>query len=285
MTTQSGYRELTSAMMISYAGSMRREERASATIDNYLRDIRAFAAWLEGRQVSKELAAAWKVQLLSEGLAPVTVNAKLSALNGLFRFLGWTDCQVRLLKIQRRVFRDAARELRREEYLRLLETAESSGQERTALLMETICASGIRVSELRYITVEAARLGRAEVSLKGKVRTILLPGKLCRKLLKYTGKKKITSGEIFITRGGKGLSRRQIWREMKALCQRAGVAPSKVFPHNLRHLFATTFYRISHDIVKLADLLGHSSVDTTRIYLLTSTVEHARQLEKLGLVT
>ena len=160
-----------------------------------------------------------------------------------------------------------------------------TGQERTALLMETICASGIRVSELQHITVEAARLGWAEISLKGKVRTILLPGKLCRKLLKYANRKKIASGEIFVTRGGNSLSRRQIWREMKALCQQAGVAPSKVFPHNLRHLFAATFYRASRDIVKLADLLGHSSINTTRIYLLATGTEHARQLEKLGLVT
>jgi site-specific recombinase XerD len=151
--------------------------------------------------------------------------------------------------------------------------------------METICASGIRVSELQHITVEAARLGWAEISLKGKVRTILLPGKLCRKLLKYANRKKIASGEIFVTRGGNSLSRRQIWREMKALCQQAGVAPSKVFPHNLRHLFAATFYRASRDIVKLADLLGHSSINTTRIYLLATGTEHARQLEKLGLVT
>ena len=282
---QTGDRKLTAARITFYVEALQKEERAAATISNYLRNIHSFAAWLDGRPVTKELAAAWKACLLAEGRAPVTVNAKLSALNGLFRFLGWRDCQVRFLKIQRRVFRDAARDLRREEYLRLLSTARLTGQERTALLMETICASGIRVSELQHITVEAARLGWAEISLKGQVRTILLPGKLCRKLLKYANRKKIASGEIFVTRGGNSLSRRQIWREMKALCQQAGVAPSKVFPHNLRHLFAATFYRASRDIVKLADLLGHSSINTTRIYLLATGTEHARQLEKLGLVT
>lgn len=285
MTLQSESRVLTPVQILSYQRSMREAERAPSTIGNYLRDIRSFARWLGGRAVTKELVVLWREELLAEGRVPVTVNAKLSALNGLFRFLGWEELQVKFLKIQRRVFRDAARELRREDYLRLLNTAERAGQERTALLMETICASGIRVSELRYVTVEAARLGRAEVRLKGKARTILLPGKLCRKLLKYAGRKRIASGEIFVTRGGKSLSRRQIWREMKGLCQRAGVAPTKVFPHNLRHLFAATFYRVSRDIVKLADLLGHSSINTTRIYLLSTGTEHARQLERLGLVT
>ena len=156
---------------------------------------------------------------------------------------------------------------------------------RLALLMETICGTGIRVSEVRYVTVEAALAGRAEIALKGKIRTIMLPGKLCRKLLKYAKKRKIASGEIFLTRSGKSLSRRQIWAEMKAVCALAGVEPSKVFPHNLRHLFATTFYRACKDIVKLADMLGHSSVNTTRIYLITTGAEHARTLERLGLVS
>ena len=171
------------------------------------------------------------------------------------------------------------------EYRRLVETAYGAGNERLALLMETICASGIRVSEVPYITVEAVRSGKAVIALKGKIRTILLPGKLCRKLLKYAGKQKIASGEIFLTKSGKSLSRRQIWAEMKRLCKSAGVEPSKVFPHNLRHLFATVFYRACKDIARLADVLGHSSIDTTRIYLVTSGAEHRRQLERLGLLT
>ncbi|MDE7042167.1 MAG: tyrosine-type recombinase/integrase [Oscillospiraceae bacterium] len=209
----------------------------------------------------------------------------LSAVNRLLKFLGREECRVRSLRIQRRTFREQSRELTRGEYQRLLDAAAGLGRERLALLMETICATGIRVSEVQYITVEAARAGRTEIRLKGKIRTILLPSKLCRKLLKYARKQKTASGEIFLTRSGAPVSRRQIWREMKALCKEAGVEASKVFPHNLRHLFATAFYRACRDIVKLADVLGHSSIDTTRIYLITTGAEHARQMEKLGLVT
>ena len=261
------------------------EEREPATIEKYLREVRAFAAWLEGAPVTKEGATAWKARLTASGFQPGTVNGKLSALNKFFAFLGWPDCRMKYLKIQRRVFRSSERELSREEYTRLLETARVLGRERLALLIETICATGIRVSELKYITVESMRNGRTEISLKGKIRTILIPGKLCRKLLKYARKRKIASGEIFLTRSGKSLSRRQIWAEMKALCARAGVERSKVFPHNLRHLFARTFYRACRDVVKLADVLGHSSIETTRIYLISTGAEHARQLERLGLVS
>ena len=276
---------LTAAQIARYARALRTEERAPATIEKYLRDVRSFAAWLEGRPVSKELAARWKEGLLGSGLAPATVNAKLSALNGLFRFLGWEDCRVRFLKLQRRAFRDPARDLTREEYGRLLETANRQGRGRLALLLETICAAGLRVSEVRCITAEAVLAGRAEIRLKGKIRTILLPGKLCRKLLKYAKKQKIASGEIFLTRSGKAISRRQIWHEVKALCGEAKVAPSKVFPHNLRHLFAAIFYRATRDIVKLADVLGHSSINTTRIYLLSTGEEHVRHPARLGLVS
>ena len=208
----------------------------------------------------------------------------LAALNSLFRFLDW-NIQVKFLKIQRKLFRDQARELTREEYDLLVSTARADGKERLALLMEAICATGVRVSEVRYLTVEAARAGRTDISLKGKIRTILLPGKLCRKLLKYARKNKIASGEIFITRSGKSMSRRQIWAEMKALCRAAGVDPRKVYPHNLRHLFARIFYKSCKDIARLADVLGHSSIETTRIYLVTTGAEHTRQLERLGLVS
>ena len=176
------------------------------------------------------------------------------------------------------------RELTREEYGRLVSTAERLGREWLALLLETICATGIRVSEVRYLTVEAAARGRAEISLKGKIRTILLPGKLCRKLLKYARRQKIASGEVFLTRSGRGLSRKQIWAEMKSLCGKAGVEPSKVFPHNLRHLFARTFYKVCRDVAKLADVLGHSSLETTRLYLISTGQEHARTLERLHLL-
>ena len=208
----------------------------------------------------------------------------LAALNSLFRFLTWEECRVKFLKIQRRMFREPDRELTRPEYDRLLAAAQAAGLERLALLMETICATGVRVSEVKYFTVEAARRGRAEIRLKGKIRTILLPNKLCRKLLKYAKKQKTVSGEIFLTRNGTSLSRRQIWAELKQLCRRARVSPSKVFPHNLRHLFAATFYKACKDIVRLADVLGHSSIETTRLYLVTTGTEHIRLLEKLGLV-
>ena len=260
------------------------EEKSPATIEKYLRDAADFTAWLDGRAASKAAAGAWKAALLEAKLAPATINVKLAAVNRFLVFLGWPAFRVKPLRIQRRLFRDDSRELTRPEYLRLLETARTQGRERLALLLETICGTGIRVSEVRYVTVEAVYRGRAEISLKGKIRTILLPGKLCRKLLKYARKQKIASGEIFLTRNEKGISRRQIWAEMKALCDKAGVAPSKVFPHNLRHLFARTFYESCRDVVKLADILGHNSVETTRLYLLTTGAEHLRQLERLRLL-
>lgn len=276
---------LTDRWIRSYARFLRKEERAPATVEKYIRDVRAFAAWLDGRPVTKDLCSQWKAALLGENQAPATVNAKLSAINGLFRFLGWNGCRVKFLKLQRRVFRDASRELSRSEYDRLVEAAGKASEDRLSLLLQTICATGIRVSEVRYITVQAALTGRTEVALKGKIRTILLPGSLCRKLLKYAKKQKIASGEIFLAKDGKSLSRYQIWRGMKALCKAAGVEPSKVFPHNLRHLFATLFYKSTQDIVKLADVLGHSSINTTRIYLQSTGAEHARQLERLKLVS
>lgn len=276
---------LTTEQVTAYQFWLRQEERSAATVEKYLRDARRFAAWLNGRAVTKEAVAEWKGNLLALRYAPTSVNAVLASLNGLFRFLGWEDCRARFLKVQRRLFRPAERELTRQDYDALIAQALREDRTRLALLIETICATGIRVSEVKYITLEAARMGRAEITLKGKIRTILIPGKLCRKLEKYAKKQKIASGELFLTRNGKSLSRRQIWAEMKALCKKAGVEPSKVFPHNLRHLFATLFYQACKDIVRLADVLGHSSIETTRIYLLTSGEEHRRQLERLQLVT
>ena len=278
-------RVLTLEQLAAYGGHLKREERAPATIEKYLRSVRFFAAWLDGGAVTKEAVTDWKEHLLAERRAPSTINAALAALNGLFRFLGWDCLRVKFLKVQRRMFQDPARELTRLDYDKLIATARDLGRERLALLMETICATGVRVSEVPYLTVEAVQRGRAEISLKGKIRVILIPAKLCRKLLKYARKNKIASGEIFLTGSGKGLSRRQIWAEMKRLCVSAGVEPSRVFPHNLRHLFATAYYRAYKDIAKLADVLGHSSIETTRIYLLSSGEEHQRQLDRLGLVS
>ena len=259
------------------------EERGTGTIQKYLRDLTAFSAWLGGRELMKETVSGWKEYLLENGYKPVTVNSMLAAVNTYCRFAGLC-IKVKFLRIQRKLFQEESRNLKKEEYERLVAAAESTGKKRLSLLLETICATGIRVSEVKYITVEALRAGKAEISLKGKIRTILLPGKLCRKLLKYAKKQKIASGEIFITKSGKGMSRKQIWAEMKAICKKAGVEESKVFPHNLRHLFARIYYKATRDIAKLADLLGHSSIETTRIYLLSTGEEHAKQLERLELV-
>ena len=274
---------LTEEIIAAYERWLCQEERSVATQEKYLRNVRSFRKWLEGHPVSKESVTAWKASL-EKCYAPSTVNTMLAALNRLFAFTGWVECSAKYLKIQRRLFRDAGQDLDRQDYKRLVIAARRLGRERIALVMETICATGIRVSEVRYITVEAARQGCATIALKGKIRTILLPEKLCQKLLKYAMKEKIASGEIFLTRGGKPMGRCQIWAEMKQLCKKAGVETSKVFPHNLRHLFAIAYYQIYKDIVKLADILGHSSVETTRIYLLTTGQEHRRQLERLQLV-
>lgn len=278
-------KHITGKQLTAFERQLRLEEREPATIEKYLRDIRTFATWLEGNPLDKEAVVAWKGHLLALGYAPSTINSMLIAVNRFFRFQHWDELRVKTVRIQRRIFRNREKELTKEEYVRLLETAHSLGRERLALLMETICSTGIRVSEVRYITVEAARAGRAEIALKGKIRTILLPGKLRRKLLKYAKKQNTGFGEIFLTRTGKEMSRRQIWAEMKAICKQAGVAPSKVFPHNLRHLFARTFYRVCRDVVQLADVLGHSSVETTRIYLASTGDEYVRRMNRLGLIS
>ena len=266
-----------------FARQLQEDERSPATIENYLRHIRAFAAWAGGQAVTKDLATQWKEHLISQ-YRPGTVNTMLVSLNRFFAFLGWYDCQVKTLRIQRRLFREESKELTREEYQRLIAAAQSTGRVRLMLLMETICSTGIRVSEVKYITVEALKLGKAEISLKGKIRTILLPNKLCRKLLKYAKKQRTASGEVFLTRNGTSLSRKQIWAEMKSVCEKARVAASKVFPHNLRHLFARTFYKVCRDVARLADVLVHSSIDTTRVFLFSTGVEHAATLNRLRLI-
>lgn len=283
--------QINEEIIADYRKQLQREEYAEGTVKKYLRDIQAFVAWAKGKEeqesvnVDKETAAGWKAYLVEAGYAPVTINAMLSSLNGFFRCVGWQECGVKFLKIQRRTFRDQDRELNRAEYKRLLAMAEKLGNTRLMLLLETICSTGIRVSEVKYITVEVLGRKRADISLKGKIRTILLPGKLCKKLREYAKKHRIVSGEIFVTRNRKSMGRRQIWGEMKRLCTAAQVSPTKVFPHNLRHLFARTFYKSCRDIVKLADVLGHSSIETTRIYLISTGETHARQIEKLGLVS
>ncbi|EOQ36275.1 tyrosine-type recombinase/integrase [Butyricicoccus pullicaecorum] len=271
--------------LFAFVDHLRGEERSEGTTQKYLRDVRKFLNWLQQRMLNKNEVSNWKAQLLSDGYAPETVNSMVVALNRFLSFIDRTDCRVRTLRIQRKLFRRQERELTRSEYERLVETAKGTGKERLALLLESIAATGIRVSEVQYLTVEAAKTGRTEISLKGKIRVILLPHKLCRKLLKYARKQKTVSGQIFLTRNGKSMSRKQIWAEMKALCKAAGIAADKVFPHNLRHLFAREFYKICRDVVKLADILGHSSIETTRIYLLSTGEEHVKQLSRLRLIS
>lgn len=262
------------------------QERSLSTAEKYMRDVRTFLNWQKDvckkdNPLCRQQVIDWKEALLEKKYAPVTINSMLSSVNSFLVFLGREDCRVKLLRIQKKIFREKEKELTRKEYEKLLETAKREGRQRLHILMECIGNTGIRVSEVKYITVEAARAGRADISLKGKVRTILIQKKLCRRLLEYAKKRKIQTGCIFLTRTGKELSRKQIWKEMKSLCRTSGVMPEKVFPHNLRHLFAVTFYRVGRDIVKLADVLGHSSIETTRIYLLTTGDEHRRQMEKM----
>lgn len=275
---------ITADKIAGYESYLQDEERAGGTVEKYLRDVRKFEKWLNGRPVTKEVVVEWKEKLVEEHYSPATVNSMLASIHGFFHCVGWENCNVRFLRIQRQMFREQKKELTKAEYTKLVNTAHAEHRERLALLIETICATGIRVSEVKYITMEALVQKKAEISLKGKIRTILLPDKLVHKLKKYARKQKIVSGEIFITRNGSSISRKQIWAEMKALCIRAGVEATKVFPHNLRHLFARVFYKANRDIASLADVLGHSSIETTRIYLLTTGAEYRCWLDKLELV-
>lgn len=262
---------------------LREQERAVNTVQKYVRDLTALLIWLDGHPMTKASLIAWKEALTADH-APTTVNSMLAAVNSFLTFMGWLEMRVKPLKIQRAIFCDPDKELTRAEYARLVQTADREGNRRLSLILQTICATGIRVSELRFITVQAVATGRAEVNNKGKRRTVLLPGKLCRLLKKYLQKRKITAGAVFITRNGKPIDRSNIWRDMKALCESADVEPGKVFPHNLRHLFARTYYSLEKDLSRLADILGHSSVNTTRVYTMESGVVHARQMDRLGLI-
>ena len=276
--------QLTEQAFDQFEDYLRHDEREESTIEAYLRSLTRFSEWAAGRAVTKELAMEWKAALAEAGYRPISVNAMLAAVNKFFTCMGRGDCKVKYLKLQRQMFRKSEKDLSKEEYQRLVQAAHEKGDLRMELILETICATGIRVGELKYITVEAVRAGVAEIALKGKIRTILLPHRLCRKLQKYAKQQKIASGKLFLTQDGLPVSRQSIWTRMKALCEAAGVERTKVFPHNLRSLFARSFYGSCHDVVRLADVLGHSSIETTRIYLMSTGKEYLRQLDKLGLV-
>ena len=275
--------KLQETMIPPYETALREAEKSAATMEKYLHHVRQFVAHDAGRRIDKALVLEYKTRL-GKLYAPSSANAALAAVNGFLRFWGFESCCVKPFKVQKQVYCSEEKELTREEYVRLIKAAKEKSSERLALLLETICATGIRVSELPYITVEAVARGEAVVHCKGKTRTVFLPAALQKKLRRYMQSQKIQSGPVFITRTGKPMNRSNIWREMKALCERANVAPSKVFPHSLRHLFARTFYRIDHDVAKLADLLGHSNINTTRIYIITTGAEHRRKMETMRLV-
>lgn len=222
--------------------------------------------------------------MLEEKYATASVNSMIASLNAFLRFVGCSECCVKQLKVQRMVYCPAEKEISKEEYFRLVKTARNEGEEQLCLIMQTICSLGIRISELEYITVEAIYKGEAKVNCKGKTRKVFIVKDLQRLLLKYIEKKNIVSGAVFVTKTGKPVNRSNVWRKMKELCQRAQVDPQKVFPHNLRHLFARTFYEIEKDIAKLADILGHSNINTTRIYIITTCCEHRKRMERMRLV-
>ena len=259
------------------------EEKSSATQQKYMRDIKAFCVWVSGSEIDKRKVVDYKEYLIAR-FAPSSVNSVLSSLNSFFDFNHWYELKVKMLKIQKQIFAQKDKELSKAEYERLLDAAKAKSNERLYLVMQTICSSGIRVSELQYITVDAVKLRKATINCKGKMRIVILPKELCRKLTEYAKTKKITSGPVFVTKTGKPLDRSTIWKMMKALCESARVSKNKVFPHNLRHLFARTYYSLQKDIVRLADILGHSSVNTTRIYTMETGEIHRKQIQKLGLL-
>lgn len=260
------------------------EEKSTHTIEKYLRDVRTFAAFVGGNAVCKETTLAYKQHLLDENYALRSVNSMLASLNSLLCWLGWHECRVKALKTQKQIFCTEENELTRAEYQRLVHAANRRGKERLSLILQCICSTGIRVSELEFITVEAARNGKASISCKGKTRTVFLVKELQKKLLRYASQQNIHTGCVFVTRSGRSIGRTNIWREMKALCDEANVEPGKVFPHNLRHLFARVFYALEKDIAKLADILGHSSINTTRIYIVSTGTEHRRRMEHMHLL-
>ena len=272
---------VTEATLVAFEEYLLREEKSAATVEKYLRDTRLFITYVQGRSLSKDVTVAYKRSLEEKGYKPRSINSMLASLNGFLEFVGATDCRVKTVRLQKQTYLAEEKELTRQEYGRLWAAAKH--KEQLNLVVRTICATGIRVSELKCVTLEAVQRGEACVKCKSKTRTVFIPGDLKKLLLTYAKRQGIKAGEIFITRGGKSLDRSYIWAQMKSLCQSAGVSESKVFPHNLRKLFARTFYGIDKDIAKLADILGHSSIETTRIYIMTTGREHRRQIERMGL--
>ena len=276
-------RILTADIIENFRKNLELQEKSTSTIEKYIRDVKAFSVYAENAAITKEKVIAYK-KYLGNNYAVRSVNSMLASINSLFSFLGWHDLRVKSLKLQQQVFCPEEKELTKAEYARLCKTAERKHNERLNLILQTICGTGIRVSELQFITVEAVKNGVAIVNCKAKTRAVFIVKELKQKLLRYAAEQNIKSGMIFVTRTGKPISRTNIWREMKALCVEANVNPEKVFPHNLRHLFARVFYGIEKDIAKLADILGHSSINTTRIYIISTGTEHRKRMENMHLI-
>lgn len=275
-------RMMSNCMIENYVRHLINEEKSGLTIQKYLRDIQNFLKFSEKQPITKELTIAYKQDLIARNYAVSSVNSMLAALNGFLDFLGWHDCKIKVVRTQRNIYCAEDKELTKTEYLRLL--AASKNQPQLNLIIQTICATGIRISELQFFTLEAIKRGEVRVRCKNKTRIIFVPGSLRTRLMNFAKQHNVTTGAVFVTRSGKPLDRSNIWTQMKNLCQKAQVNPKKVFPHNLRKLFARTFYSMEKDIAKLADILGHGSIETTRIYIMSTGAEHRRQIERMGLI-
>ena len=276
-------RKITNELITKFKEYLIDEEKSAATLDKYIRDITVFIQWSNNRELCKSLVLEYK-QWIIEKYAPASVNSIVSSLNSFFVYNEWYDLKVKSIKIQKQIFANKDKELTKAEYERLLKTAKSKNNQRLYYLMQTICSSGLRVSELKYVTCDAVRCGQATINCKGKIRIVILPKQLCKMLKDYIKENNIKSGSVFVSKNGKPLDRSNIWSDMKKLCESAGVCKDKVFPHNLRHLFARTYYSLQKDVVRLADILGHSNVNTTRIYTMESGIVHRQQLQQLGLL-
>lgn len=277
-------RLLTKEIINYFINHLRLEEKSANTIEEYARDVNAFSVYLNDNAVCKEIVIEDKQALIADDYAVSSINSMLAAVNSIFDYLGWIDCKVKAIKTQRQIYCPENKELSKVEYLRLVDAAERNNNQRLNMILQMICGTDIRISDLQFITVEAVKSGTVEVACKGKNWIIFIVKKLKKKLLRYAAERHIKAGAIFITKSGKPVNRTNVWREMKALCKQAHVNPDKVFPHNLRHLFARMFYKLEKDIAKLADILGHSSINTTRIYIISTGCEHLKRMENMRLV-
>lgn len=277
-------RILTQKSLSNFINNLRLEEKSANTIEKYARDVSVFSVFLNGKAVCKKLVIEYKQKLITDGYAVSSINSMLAALNSLFDYLEWADCKVKAIKTQRQIYCSENKELSKAEYFRLVKTAERNHNHRLNMILQTICGTDIRISKLKFITVEAVKSGTVDVACKGKNRVIFIVKQLKKLLLRYAAEHHIKAGAIFITKSGKAVNRTNVWREMKTLCKQAHVDPDKVFPHNLRHLFARTFYNLEKDIAKLADIFGHSSINTTRIYIISTGYEHLKCMENMRLV-